>query len=337
MKKNSVQRLIFSFQQPCRCEERSDEVTSSDKIDFKLQDCPAAPSASFAMTCAFSLAETLTALMIIGVISAIMVPVLYTNIAKQRTSANLKRMYSDFSINIQTVLNYANCSTVSCLRKYGKNNSVDPDYKNLHNGAFADTGITKLIGECPSCFAKNTIMPPEMKPIHSKYKIVGKREDGSDITEATGADLPANFSAYRFENGSAIALFDYQGNCITENKVFFTGKEKVCSPTCRWVNLSSESKPVCGMVVFDINGEKTPNVPGKDRFGYFITDEPIDGSYLLPRGYTYDDYKNNKSNYNQKGYLKSEVAGSGCKPDDKGGRGYNCTAKVMVDNWKIKY
>lgn len=291
---------------------------------------------------AFSFAEALLTLTLTGIVFAVSIPVLNINITNQKNVAALKRMYSDFSINVQTVLNHANCSSISCLRKYGKNQSADPSFKNLHNGAFADAGIIKLDGECPLCFSKNSIMPPEMKAIRDEYRIVGKKPDGSDITQPTGNNLPANFSTYKYENGSAIAIFDYQGNCITENRVFFTGKEWVCEDTpvgqrCRWEKRNNESKDVCGMVVFDVNGVKAPNIPGKDRFGYFIVDEPLDGSYLVPMGYSYNDLNNSKSNYNSNGYVKSEVAGSDCIPGDKSGRGYNCTAKVMLNNWKINY
>lgn len=289
---------------------------------------------------AFSLAETLTTLMIVGAVSAMMIPIGNNIVTNQKNVAILKRMYSDFSVNIQTVLNHANCSSVSCLRKYGKNRSADPNLRNLHNGAFADAEIVKLNGECRDCFKKNSIMPLEMEAIRDEYEKIGTNPDGSDKTRPTGHDLPANFSAYKYENASIIAIFDYQGNCTTENKVYFTGKEWVCPPAggpCKWVNVKNESKAVCGMVVFDVNAEKAPNIPGKDRFGFFIMDEPLGDSYLVPMGYSYNDNEKNKSPFNKDGSIRSEVAGNKCKPDDKNGQGYNCTAKVMLNNWKINY
>ncbi|MCR4880878.1 MAG: type II secretion system GspH family protein, partial [bacterium] len=80
---------------------------------------------------AFSLAETLTTLMLIGVVAAVTIPVLNANVEKQKTIANLKRLYSSFSINIQTVLNEANCSSISCLRAYSNDGIVNQSQNDI--------------------------------------------------------------------------------------------------------------------------------------------------------------------------------------------------------------
>ena len=286
---------------------------------------------------AFSLAEVLTTLMLIGVVAAILVPALYININNQKNVAALKRMYSDFSINIQTVLNYYNCSSISCTRKYGKigaQRTPDGKFVGPHNGVFADPTIIKLARECPECFVKNSIMPVDMITIKDSF------ENRAGVR--TPVVLPANFTAYQFDTGSAMGLFDYPGNCVHTGGVTYTGGRIWRCPSdgrpCYWDIANNDPMPICGIVVFDTNGAKKPNLPGKDRFAYYIMDEPLDDSYLVPVGYSFDDDNpRNKSKFNKNGFIRSEMAGNKCIPNDKSGQGYNCTAKVMLNNWKINY
>lgn len=261
---------------------------------------------------AFTLAEVLTTLLIIGAVSAILIPALNANVRKQKTEATLKRMYSDFTNNIQTVLSDANCTSISCLRKYGK--VPNPT---SHNGVFANPDFINIARKSPNCFYQSDVMP------------LGYNAN--------------NFSSYMLSDGTVIALYDFAGNCNTQREglisVFeetYVEGEIAGQHFKRKQKYNPKNAPVCGMVVFDTNAAKAPNIPGKDRFAYYIVDEPIDNSYLVPIGYTTDDDKNSKSNYNANGLISSQIGSGECKNDARGS-GYNCTAKIMLDGWKIKY
>lgn len=255
-------------------------------------------------TFAFSLAETLTTLLIIGAVAAMLIPSLQNNISKQKNLTMLKKLYSSFSVNIKTVLAQGSCASISCLRRYGENNNPDEDKRSLHNGVFADSKYFNILNDCPSCIAKGSAMPPPMKAIYSPTGKVGEASD----------DKPANFSTYQLVNGAVMAIYDFEGNCVLggqNNKV----------------SRNRENLPACSIVVFDTNGTKGPNIPGRDRFAYYIMDEPLEDSFLVPIGY---------SNFHNS--INSAYGDKGCTLDDPDKRyGYNCTAKVMIDGWKMEY
>ena len=241
---------------------------------------------------AFSLAEVLTTLMIIGVIAAFLIPVLTTGIEKQKTVSMLKRLYSSFSVNIQTVLGEANCSSISCLRAY-------PSREVETGHVFANPKYFHIIAECKSCFAADSILP------------IG--------------DYDA-YKTFRLNNGATMSLYDFpDGNCTHTGAGAEVKNGKVYEG-------DKNLKELCGIVVFDVNGTKGPNMPGKDRFAYYITDEAILDNYIIPIGY-------NQAKIGGIAYSSGLTVDGKANCDAKAGnaRGYNCTAKIMQDNWKIKY
>lgn len=231
---------------------------------------------------AFTLAETLTTLLIIGVISAVLIPVTYVNVSKQKTISAFKRLYSSFSVNVKTVLGEANCSTISCLRAYKENTGANPT---KHNGVFANPKYINIQASCPTCVEDTAILP------------IGSRDD---------------YSIYRLSNSSYMLLYDFaDGNCIDKTHV----------------QVGSDNVDACGVVVFDVNGQQAPNMPGKDRFAYYIVDEALAGSYLVPFGYS-DDLSE---------VISTKIDDGKCEPESPVGKGYNCTAKIMLNKWKMDY
>jgi len=290
---------------------------------------------------AFTLAETLTTLSVIGVVAAFTVPVMSYNINKLKTINTFKSLYSSFSVNLQTVVSEANCSSISCLRKYGNSDET------LHNGIFANPVYFNIKANCPGCIEDKSVMPSPMIAAHEEDEteeilnteatiIKDDKETTADEEENGTTDenepaekepvvpkkrINANFSTYLLNNGTVMSLYDFNGNCTESGKVFYDGK----------------SADVCGIVVFDINSKQGPNAPGYDRFAYYIVDEPIENSFLVPIGYTNKD-NNNDSQYNKDGLIQSNINNGTCSPEtiDKED-GYNCTAKIMTSNWKRNY
>ncbi len=270
----------------------------------------------------FTLSETLTVLMIIGVIAAITIPLLNSNVEKQKKLTMLKKLYSSFGVNIQTVLNEASCSSLSCLRKWGKSTNIDGDEisKGIHNGVLANPTYFNIDSKCTNCFQKGSIMPIEEMSA-GDLETENNTEDPSNNKTDNNEEnnQTANFSAYVLKNMSYMGIYDFEDNC---------------SKKLDNVQINNEAIDLCGIVVFDVNGYKGPNQPGEDRFAYFITDEPIDNSYLLPVGYKATD-KDNSSQFNKQGEIISTVGDGNCTPYKL--EGYNCTAKIMLDGWKMEY
>ncbi|MCR4881733.1 MAG: type II secretion system GspH family protein [bacterium] len=287
----------------------------------------------------FTLAETLTVLMVIGFIAVVLIPTLNANIEKQKKESALKRLYSSFSINIKTVLGESNCSSISCLRAYPdgmvwyKQNEVsivDADGKGEHKEyakerghVFANPKYFQVTSDCNHCLPENTIFP-------------------TMTSDNIDTERP-KYKLYRLNNAALMALYNFgdpdnpQQNCSNTDYlgVYDAAGKRISGIT------------TCGIVVFDVNGEKGPNRPGQDLFAFFIADEPIDNSYLVPMGYIRGVRGN--STYNKDGRIDSYVgtckkgeacydeARKVCSTSENHRQGYNCTAQVMIDGWKIKY
>ncbi len=270
----------------------------------------------------FTLAEALTTLMMIGIIAAMTIPVLSSGVENQKKITMFKKLYSSFNNNIQTVLGEKNCASMSCLRAWKTVVKTDESGKPIHNGVLADPTYFNVEFDCPECFELGTIMPNGDMTISEYDKEYTDEETGEIKTKKVA--MPDNFSLYILKNSALMALYDFAGNCITTGYVTDA-------------NIEGEDKSVdiCGIVVFDVNGTKGPDKPGDDLFAFYIADEPVDGSYLIPIGYRgIEDSDNNNTQFNKRGLITSTIGNDGkCLPGEQ--RGYNCTARIMTSGWKM--
>ena len=255
----------------------------------------------------FTVAETLTTLMIIGIIAALTIPILSFGVEKQKKITMFKKLYSSFNVNIQTVLGEKNCTSMSCTRFYGSANPHE-----IH--ILADPTYFNVDFICKDCFAEGDVLPNMEAPTFNAEGEITNRGNGE------------NFTAYILRNSAVMGLYDFADNCSTPlNNVTEQTNDNVTT-----------HPELCGIVIFDLNGEKGPNQPGHDRFAFYISDEPVDGSYLIPIGYSADD--NNAANhtqFNKQGQVMSAIGNGSCTPGTL--EGYNCTAKVLTSGWKMDF
>lgn len=263
---------------------------------------------------AFTTAEVLTTLFVIGLIAAFTIPALNTNIEKQKNETMLRKLYSSMSVNIQTVLNQAGVNSLSALRVWNK--------EGAHNGILANPKYFNVDYICQDCVKIGEIFPAPMNagtPAQEAVEEVLDADGNITIPAQEGKDaVPANFTTYRLRNGSWAMIYDFRGNCIAEG----------------YVLKNKEAIALCGIVVFDLNESKSPNMPGRDRFAYYISDVPVDNSYLIPIGFSKKN-QDNSSSFNSFGEISSFVGSGECQIGSV--EGYNCTAKVMIERWKQKY
>lgn len=263
---------------------------------------------------AFTTAEVMTTLFVIGIISVFTIPMLNTNVEKQKNETMLRKLYSSMAVNIQTVLNQAGVESLSALRAWNAEGE--------HNGILANPKYFNVEHICQDCVKSGAILPEPMNsgsPAQEAVEEVLDAEGNVIAPAQEGKDaVPANFTTYRLKNGAWAIIHDFLGNCVT-NGIVLNGGEDV---------------DLCGIVVFDLNAAKAPNMPGRDRFAYYISDIPVDNSYLIPLGYSMDD-KDNSSAFNKDGEILSFVGGGKCQLG--GVDGYNCTAKIMLEGWKQRY
>ena len=210
---------------------------------------------------AFTLAEVLITLVIIGVIAAATIPTLINNTKKQEYVAGLKK---------------ANSVLSQAVYKIGQNKGYPVgDYSFFEDVDFVDelAKVTNVVKKCNSnsCF-----------PDYSSYKRLG-----GDSFDNMGQDKSAILAdgqilGYLFVNGvwSVDKLSPLFG--LTED----------------------DTRNAIGRVIIDVNGNKPPNVMGRDVFFFVL----VNGKGIIPAG------ADNSANCNKNNY------------------GYTCTAKVLREN-----
>lgn len=208
---------------------------------------------------AFTLAEVLITLGIVGIVAAMTLPNLVAKYQKHVTVVGLQKSYSVLT---------------NMLRK------AEAKHGNISEwpGWSSDLNWWVKAGNTPDIL-KNYLAP---EAIGTKVYDSNSMSGNFYVrfmcdTEDNGAD---NDSQYKNMNGSTVIT---SANEVIQSM-------RLADGSCVGF------KPVNGDVAFvfiDINGAKKPNVTGKDFFGFILK---YDGK-LLPRGYELsdDDLKNNKN------------------------------------------
>lgn len=247
---------------------------------------------------AFTLAEILITLGIIGVIAALTLPILINNHQKSEYSTAAKKAYNQFNQILQQTA--------------------------LDNGT---------VGDISNIFSNNTAIVGAK--IASFYKVVktcgtttgeecfAKFDDNYDGSAKTTTRWTSDINPqYKFitADGMSFCIGSFETNCKT-NRGFAAAPE---SPTYN---------SVCGFVYVDVNGSKKPNNLGRDVFMFYITSQK--NPLLYPRSGFYTSGSNTGSiagggdlwwNYNN-----AQLCGAGGK------NGVDCTGRLMEKGWVMDY
>lgn len=206
---------------------------------------------------AFTLAEVLIVLGIIGVIAAITIPPLINNYQKMQYVAALKKAYAETNIALKQLATDYGC--IDDLKCTGLFTSVASS-QDLGDAFVKYFKISKncrdVIGDC---FAEK----------------VNKNYDGS------GTIMYPNMSA-----GYDFITVDGMSFHITKQNGFAADCENNYSTGISDINNMSKT---CGRVYIDVNGPKAPNCYGKDFFVFYITNNR--GALLYPQGGIDDNFQ----------------------------------------------
>ncbi|MBP7211822.1 type II secretion system protein [bacterium] len=189
---------------------------------------------------AFTLAEVLITLGIIGVVAALTIPTLMQKTEDRQAVTGLKTAYSMLSQAYQRAVNdNGEPSTWGIVDAESEYNAFAPYLR-----------FTKVCGGATGCFPKI-------------YMLSGVL--AGDIDTAT------HYKAI-LSNGMLIAFFSFPTYACNHN----IGQGSL--------------QNVCGFIHIDINGQKKPNVWGKDYFQFILTTSGIvpDGSSIQTSGDTFD-------------------------------------------------
>ncbi len=211
---------------------------------------------------AFTLAEVLVTLGIIGVVSAMTVPTLMQNYQRQSYVTQLHKTYNEFSqalLRYQTDRNAINLSEAGLTSQDAVNNFITTYFKNV-----------KECDAMNNCFA-------------SSYKGL----DGSTID-----NYKVDVKSYVLASGVSIRPYYLKSGA-------------------KLVNIG-----------IDINGQKGPNIGGRDLFWFYvynngvIDDYPIDANTVAPMTSAERDTQFTT-------YCNSTADG--------------CFGKILNDNWQMTY
>ena len=223
----------------------------------------------------FTLAEVLITLAIIGVIAAMTLPALTSNVQKSQTGPALAK-------------------AVNTLENMNRNALVQYNARNLET-------VIKCIG------AEASITTPKYIDVLNTL-----------VSGAKDADHTTNFS-YISKDGIVFIMGFFGAD--------ESGAEKVTEAEWTPVGTTENPKTADGKyyykyipVTIDINGKKTPNILGDDRFLVYIDN----GGAVIPAG------GNESVQYGTDTAAKTKADCTNT-PDDK------CTGLIADNGWKVNY
>jgi len=235
-------------------------------LDFACADfinppsCQAAQLPNFGKSLmAFTMAEILISLTIIGIISAITLPSLKANINEKTWATQRKALYSRMSQAV-ALMPYINGYGVGSTQTATNNNAAL---------AFVTDGLGKVLqmnNICDSTHLKDCGLPSSFKKF--KYKTDGKVNFPTTLRELNsnfGAyddnptkNINTKVAAFETKNGESVAVF-YNPSCLNHDNAVNVQAGWTSSPIRTLV-----LPYMCADFIYDLNGKKGPNRIGDD-------------------------------------------------------------------------
>ena len=305
------QSALLSF-----CESRNSVTIDNRCVGFDRSESP---------RCAFTMAEILLSLTIIGVVAAITLPSLTGNINERTWNTQRKALYARFSQAIALMPSLNGYGTLTEESSAGAGDAEDTAAETFVTDGLAkvlkinnicdnehldDCGIpSKLTTMAGSVLDK---FPTKMSELNDKlvdYSYVGSGwNTGGTDRHYSYSQLDTKAAAFETQNGESLAVF-YNPNCK--------------------VNISDSTyytqQFLCANFVYDLNGNKGPNTVGKD-IGFITALYPTDSVIVAPMPLS----------QNAAGTATQQEAGKLCQAQDSHSRVPNIDEiTAMVFNQKL--
>lgn len=241
---------------------------------------------------AFTLAEVLVTLGIIGIVAALTIPTIFDSYQKTNYITELQKFYTTMTQALSQMATDNNCiGDLACTNVFSTDDRAIGDalvkyYKVTKNCSLDSPG---------NCFPNKT----------------AQNYDGSGATY--------NFSNhYNFitADGMTVAVWGYGGQNCSDAWLGYNASYTGNGPLSQ----------ICGMVVVDTNGFKSPNAFGKDVFEFYIANGK--GPMLYPKGGPDDGWGQIN------GYWKNLIQ---CSPGVGRNDGTYCSGRIMDENWQMNY
>ena len=249
---------------------------------------------------AFTLAEVLIVLGIIGLIAEMTIPTLMADFQKQMQIVGLKKAYSEINQAVVQMAIAGGCPIDLSCNDVFNNTSGDPFVATTKTGNEFKKYF-KLAKDCGATEETNPPPEPCFSPTTSYYF------DGSG---------GRSFAACMFYSFTTVDGF----NIMVDGNGFCVDK----SPD----HTNYNTNQVCGSVYVDVNGFKKPNNMGRDIFEFYITNGK--GPAIYPRGGS--ELLDSPSDWS---WSDSSGTPQLCTPSKP--YGWYCAARIMEQGWQMKY
>lgn len=224
---------------------------------------------------AFTMAEILLSLTIIGVVAAITLPSLTGNINERTWNTQRKALYARFSQAI---------SLMPSLNGYGTltENTSGSVTQDTAAETFVTQGLAKVLkinNICENEHLKDCGLPEKIIPLKgSPFDFPKTMKDLNQYLVNNSADefgysvfsqINTKAAAFETQNGESIAVY-YTPTCMSDT-----------SSTTTYNPMTN----VCTNFIYDLNGSKGPNTVGKD-IGFITIFYPVDSIIVAPYPYS---------------------------------------------------
>ncbi len=224
---------------------------------------------------AFTMAEILVSLTIIGIIAAIILPALTDNINERTWNTKRKVLYTRMAQAIALMPNLNSYGTLTPESSSGAGDGVDTATE-----TFLIEGLSKVLKINNICdnahlegcgIPKNYIdtqgsektIPTTLYELHSFFKSVNYAGAGYSTNDTKAA-------AFETQNGESIVAY-YNRNCRTKSERRRQGEDYYIYP----------QENMCVNFIYDLNGDKGPNTVGDDM-GFITVFNATDPTLVAP-------------------------------------------------------
>ena len=258
---------------------------------------------------AFTLAEVLITLGIIGVVAAMTLPSLIANYKKQQYVNSLKVGYSILNNGFRTMMAEEGVDDIEDTELFAATKSVGADTDTVASEQAAAKVMEKYFQKV------RLVSRADLLGKSSCEDLVGKGPRFWNLGDKSQCSGNYNMQ-YALPNGMTMSIYLYDEcakSSLSDTEIAAAG---------------GKMTKYCGMIDLDINGEKGPNQWGRDGFRFVVSQSAVVPDFGKDH-YIYSG----KTIEQSKDGIKSH-----CNPKSQTSEGWSCAARIMeLDDWKMKY
>ena len=225
---------------------------------------------------AFTMAEILLSLTIIGVVAAITLPSLTGNINERTWNTQRKALYARMSQAIALMPSLNGYGTLREESSAGASDAVDTAAE-----VFITDGLSKVLkinNICDNEHIEDCGIPLTYTTLAGSNKDIPKT-----MTELNSFITSVSYSAYSYHSASSYSMLDTKAAAFEtgNGESILTFYNPNCVANMGETNYYFSQPKICANMIYDLNGSKGPNTVGKD-IGFMTILYPTDSVVVAP-------------------------------------------------------